>query len=347
MFYGGIGDFLIGKNWLVHLIEKYGLENEDIDIYVKEKTLSNGKCVFNDVSEIKKIYGIESHTEKIDKIGVYDLVFEFYIFPYVRSVFEEKIAAFNTGLLEYVLSLKKFGLYNYGYGFCHSYYFYKNIRKLFQENKEKNYYSFCDVFDNLGITEQFKCEFPICLDEEACLEVFGLKSKQFITIDTGQSLDYINKANTRSWPHHNWNFLAKQIKNRFPDICIVQMGVRMTENDDIEADIHLNGKTDLEQVKVLLKNALLHVDYEGGLVHIRHIVGGGTSVVLFGSTAIERHQYSENINIRTDKCEVACEWSSHDWLFKCPKYDEPLCILSITPEMVFKRIEDFLIGQGR
>lgn len=40
-----------------------------------------------------------------------------------------------------------------------------------------------------------------------------------------------------------------------------------------------------EKLKVILKHAKLHIDSEGGLVHLRHAIKGGPSVVLFGPTS--------------------------------------------------------------
>lgn len=52
-------------------------------------------------------------------------------------------------------------------------------------------------------------------------------------------------------------------------------------------DVNLIGKTDWDDLKILLKNALYHIDGECGMVHLRKALKTGPSVVLFGPTPIK------------------------------------------------------------
>ena len=47
-------------------------------------------------------------------------------------------------------------------------------------------------------------------------------------------------------------------------------------------------------LKILLKNALYHIDGECGMVHLRKALKTGPSVVLFGPTPIKFFSYSNN-----------------------------------------------------
>lgn len=339
---GGLGDFIVFSNWLEHLKKRYELESALIDLFFNNDMLAGAKAVFKEGRYINKMYGVDLDTEFVNISDSYDLMMKFSIFPYVQNFFGEKLAYMNAAFLEYVIDLQKFGLLNYNYAFCKSPSYYKTCRKLFNLFSGKNYYSFCDVFDNLGITESFVSSVFIDIDEDEYLQSLGLNDSLYITLNTGENATYIGKGNTRTWPYSNWRRLTQMLKEQYPDIKTVQIGTKTSEFDDISAGINLAGTTNLEQAKALLKNALLHIDYEGGLVHMRHILRGGTSLVLFGSTSIEQHEYSENINLRTNVCP-ACEWTASDWGFHCPRgFAEPLCMTSITPKMVMNKVANYL-----
>lgn len=177
--------------------------------------------------------------------------------------------------------------------------------------------------------------------EQAYLEAAGLVGKKYITLNTGLNMEYLNKGNTRAWPFENWAELSLKIKEKHPYLQIVQVGISLRDEDAIPADIHMNGRTTLEQINILLKNALIHVDYDGGLVHVRHTTRG-KSLVLMGPSAAENHRYEENRYIHTKVCHP-CEWIRQDWLSVCQKgQGVPPCMESITVEMVMDEIDRLL-----
>lgn len=343
IFQGGMGDFLIEKNWLKHLTNKYGLENYKIVIYVEENSYQTSLDIFANGESIYEIRTVEKNEKEIQ--SDFDLVIKFCIVPYVVYLNEEKIWHINSELYNYTRRLVEFGLENYNIGFCDSPTYYKTIRKIFDKFPQKNYYSFCDMFGDLNITEDYTISIEPQIDADAYLKRLGLNKKKYLTINTGANMTLTNGGNTRIWSHEKWNELSARLRKRYKTIDIVQVGFKISDDDDIEADFNLNGKTDFEEIKVLLKYALLHVDYDGGLVHVRHILRGGISTVLFGSSGIEQHLYSENINIRSDVCKNPCEWTSREWLSKCPQgYDIPICMKSLTVETVFESICDYIDG---
>ena len=118
------------------------------------------------------------------------------------------------------------------------------------------------------------------------------------------------------------------------------MGVSTQRFPLIEGtDVYVVGKTTFNQVKILLKYASLHVDCEGGYVHLRQWLRGGTSIVLFGPTSSDFYGYENNINIHGTGCSQPCEWLTKDWVTKCPRgFDNPPCMYSISPEMVMNKI---------
>ncbi|WAW00359.1 hypothetical protein NB636_02695 [Oxalobacter aliiformigenes] len=131
-----------------------------------------------------------------------------------------------------------------------------------------------------------------------------------------------------------------KLKLSFPDIKIVQLGVSHERCESMQnIDINLIEKTTLPDIAALLKNAWLHIDCEGGLVHLRHALKGGKSVVIFGPTSPSFFGYSENINIRSDLCKYPCEWLTENWQKKCiRKSNKHICMKSINADIVMNKI---------
>ncbi|WP_428073006.1 glycosyltransferase family 9 protein [Candidatus Avelusimicrobium faecicola] len=103
------------------------------------------------------------------------------------------------------------------------------------------------------------------------------------------------------------------------------------------ADKNLAGKTSLEEIKVILKHAFLHIDSEGGLVHLRHALKGGASCVFYGPTSPQVYGYSENISLCSNVCPIYCECYSRTWQKKCLR-GKRICMESITPQYALDKI---------
>ena len=343
ILYGGMGDYLIAKNWLYLLNAKYSIAREEICLFCKENDIGTISNIFSDCDWIscKKPISLEKSSLVHNE---YDLIFRFSIFPYLQQMNDEKIYRKNRDLYEYADGVRKFGLENYNPSFFASPAFYRTVDKIFSMYPERKYHTQFDVLGNLKASNDYLCEIPVA-DGEAYLDSLGLKKKAFITIDTGLNQEYVSKPNTRAWKHENWDKLGKLIKKSYPGIKVVQMGLAVDGYEEIYADINLNGKTDLEQAKILLKESLLHIDYEGGLIHLRHVLRGGCSIVLMGPTSEKFHSYPENITVQTEACDVTCEWKGQDWLTHCQKrYEYPKCMESIAPEMVMYYVREFFKG---
>ena len=335
-FIGGVGDFLIGRKWLDSVLTKYNLKNSEVDIYVYSYSIDNAKSAFNNWDIHKNLKSISKASIEIS--SGYDVVLQFCIFPFVYSFVGENLYLYNKSFFDYVINLQKFGYENFNYGFYKNNFFYKNVRNLF-EKLNKKYHTFYDVLSNLNANDDFGYELPILIDESEYLKKCGLDCP-YITLSTGLNKEYKSFTdNTRAWDMHSWNNLSLLIKKKFEYLKTVQIGLDMSEKEKSKADVSLSGKTSFEELKCILKNSILHVDYDGGLVHIRHILHGGPSIVLFGPSSKKWHEYEENISIQTDVC-MSCEWTSEQWLKKCPKgFDYPICMKSITPEKVLKYVE--------
>ena len=84
-----------------------------------------------------------------------------------------------------------------------------------------------------------------------------------------------------------------------------------------EADLNLIGKTSLPEVAELIRGAVLHIDNEGGLVHLARAMGT-VSCVVFGPTSSRYFGYAANINIDPTFCG-GCWWINETWMNHCPR----------------------------
>ena len=174
-------------------------------------------------------------------------------------------------------------------------------------------------------------EFKRILDQN------GLEKKRYITFQRGiaGAGEY-----TRLWSLENYKAVVNWLKNSYPEYRLVQLG--RTDTLEIEGiDLDLRGKTSFEELKNILKYALIHIDGDCGMVHVRHYLQGGVSIVLFGPTSPDYIGYPENINLRADGCPGFCEWISNDWQEKCIRgYKDLPCM--VKPEIVIEKIKSIL-----
>ncbi|MBR5162824.1 MAG: hypothetical protein IKW79_02235, partial [Schwartzia sp.] len=99
-----------------------------------------------------------------------------------------------------------------------------------------------------------------------------------------------------------------------------------------------------ELVKYVLRNAVLHVDIEGGLVHLATQLGTKCAV-LFGPTPVTFFGYPQNINIVSPRC-AGCHGLYEDLNHCAKEQAEPECMRSITPEMVMEAIAKYMRAQS-
>ena len=129
------------------------------------------------------------------------------------------------------------------------------------------------------------------------------------------------------------------LKEKYPEVQIIQIGSKK-QSPISGVDIDLRDQTDMEEAFSLLKHARLHISQEGGMVHARHFLGGGTSVVLFGPTDERFYGYPENINLSRRICPFACEWVEDDWMRKCIKTGRCAdCMQRLTPEFIMEFVK--------
>ena len=125
----------------------------------------------------------------------------------------------------------------------------------------------------------------------------NLNLKKYITV--GSNGGNFNRHTVKEWPARYYVEFISLLKSKMPEIEVVQTGgggVIKFEN----ADRYLLGES-LELMKYVFKNSLLHVDCEGGPVHLASQLGT-RCVVLFGVTDVNYYGYKQNINIVSEVC---------------------------------------------
>lgn len=184
----------------------------------------------------------------------------------------------------------------------------------------------------------------IPLDEEQEQSWRAMRLGHYITVNYGNGASSKGQKQlvSKQWPLEYFCRFVQLFKAACPDVHVIQVGD--VDTDRIAgADEYLLGRN-LELVKYILKGALLHVDIEGGLVHLATQLGT-KCICIFGPTQMELFAYPENINIRSDKCH-GC-WRLYDNTYQCARgLEKPECMYDITPERVAVAAEEYLEKLG-
>lgn len=320
---GGFGDYLIFANYLEYFRKTYSKSVDVIDIYFP-MGVGSAKSVFD------KSYGVNLITnEKKIKKKKYDLYIKLSRFPQVCFYHEVKIKMGRPELLAYIAACKAFEVEHSDFFIFSPYRDGKTADYCIQRNQIRLQQP--DIYGLLKITQKYRFPLKIQCDEQKCLDAWDLLPDQYITIHHGCDARY--SYSTKLWKCENYDRLAAKIKESFPELKIVQCGIDSKQFPQMQnADVNLVGKTNMEEVKVLLKNSLLHIDNEGGLVHLRHALCAKKSIVLFGSTSDQFYGYAENENIRSDVCKEPCEWKTAEWNTWCEKIENESTMISVCME---------------
>jgi len=166
----------------------------------------------------------------------------------------------------------------------------------------------------------------------------GLGSR-YITINRGADSMGRSATQTKVWPQEYYEELIPMFKREFPEYQVVQLGTK--HNAGIKgADAVVLGES-MEVTKWILRNSMLHIDCEGGLVHLA-VQMATKCVVLFGPTPYHTYAYPANVNLVSDKCSN-CMGTHPEWAFSCYRnLKEPECMYSLTADYVMQHIRDYL-----
>ncbi|MDR0819989.1 MAG: hypothetical protein LBN19_00385 [Endomicrobium sp.] len=318
---GGVGDIIRQKDALLKLIDIF--PSAVIDVYnMKSKPF---------LADVKNIRFFFSR----DAIGLtrkkYDIVVDYLSLDRVTS----GAADLNINNLKNA-AVKKFAAgfeeikkeYPYCFGFKNQY--------LFQKEAVKNGLKINDVIKLTAGIKDIKKNNLVLNYKERDISKFGLdKEDKYITFQHGWGdKGYIpgrNGWHTKIWETKNWKRLLKNIKKELKNFKIVQVGISSDYLE--ETDLDLNGKTSFDELCSVIKYSSLHIDTDGGCMHIAEALNV-KSVILFGPSNVKYVGYDNNVNIASGLCSD-CFTVIEDWGSKCVRgFEKPVCMSSISPEFV-------------
>lgn len=206
----------------------------------------------------------------------------------------------------------------------------------------KNCYTLYDYTDIFRIKDQ-KVNIP--LRPEYTSEYQGLELGHYITFNYGNGA--AGKGNkeiiSKQWPKEYFEEFAKLFKEKYPAIKLVQLGDNHTEIIPFVDEAFLG--RDLELVKYILRGSLIHIDIEGGLMHLATQLGTKCAVI-YGPTQVELFSYPQNINLVSDKCSNC--YLLYPEYYRCARgLEKPECMWSVSPARVMSAIEAYLEGAAR
>lgn len=335
---GGLGDFLIAINYIYNFYHAFREVKMKITLvaHVSPAVLKTLVECINEEIEIEVIDEKYFSNER----RIFDIYIDLARYPDLKYYNETKIVEKSIKLLDYIFAMKKFRIEHskmFSFGGDMG----GQSAELSILNGQKRINQ-PDIYKVFGMGENFMC--PLKIERSVVLDDIDADSR-FITIHRGCDANH-SSYSTKLWPQEYYEIIVKLIKKTYPNISIVQLGVNNERCPRIEGvDYSLVGKTSIKELMYILSKASLHIDGEGGMVHLRHAVHGGKSIVLFGPTSPEFFGYEENENIKGTGCKISCEWITRNWQDKCIRGGKAHCMYSITPEFVMGKVKESIDGK--
>lgn len=336
---GGIGTYLMQENFMQYFYEKFS-DTVSVTVYGAASNEINDGLFAGQafVEEVKLRREFDPKS--------YDLAVDINWFPDVVHINKKKIHSTSIELEQVIdrwVAFKKdrrtaefvrldslFDPYIYSYTIACG----------------KNRVNITDIDGLLGVLPEFKLTL-LSGGDEKILQKFGLHNQRYITMQQGVNINSLSSRSPKQWPTDNYSRLCALLKERHSDIVLVQLGESANNVNISGVDQCLLGQTSFEDLKVLLKHAVLHIDGECGMVHMRRALHAGPSVVLFGQTPLRVYGHTQDINLTANVCGDGCSKLFSAWKRRCYLSDEPLCMKALTPEYVAGVIDDYLTGTYR
>lgn len=313
---GGFGDALMSMVFVKKIKELAGDESRILFVSKYHLFFQRFGFVTESISSQHNIGDIEDFA---------DVVISIMHFSFIEKFEKERVKKYSMRLYEFCVD----ALYTQKYVLNRNIYQIQNYARALGRNRIEE----PDIHNVIGIDRNMEIDIPIFDYEETYIDEIGLTGKAYYTInrDAGDS----GNKNIKVWPLKHYIELLKMIGRQYPQIVSVLVGDKADDELHPYVNVDLSGKTDLGRLSAVLKYALVHIGSEGGLIHLRHFLGGN-AIVFFGPTSVESLGYNENMNLHTSVCDINCCWLTNNWTKHCLKnYDEPICLSSIIPKMAF------------
>lgn len=160
----------------------------------------------------------------------------------------------------------------------------------------------------------------------------------YVTVNYGNGSAHEERSVAKSWRRDRFETVIAAIHRGFPELGVVQIGPG--DAVPLAGAGHDFLGVPWPMVAELLRHSLLHIDIEGGLVHLASQIGT-KCLVLFGPTQIEDVGYPNNINLRAGTCHNC--YGLYPDINTCARgLANPECMMSITPEMVMDKVRKYL-----
>lgn len=336
---GGLGDFLIAINYIYNFYRAFKEVKMKITL-VAHASPAVLKALVECIDEEIEVEIIDEKYFSNER-GMFDIYIDLARYPDLKYCNERKIVEKSTKLLDYIFAMKKYRvehskMFSFGGDMG------GQSAELSILNGQKRINQ-PDIYNVFGMDENFIC--PLRIERSDVLNAIDDDSI-FITIHRGCDANH-SSYSTKLWPQEYYEVLVKLIKKTYPNISIIQLGINDERCPKIEGiDFSLVGKTTIKELMYVLSKSNLHIDGEGGMVHLRHAVHGGKTIVLFGPTSPKFFGYEENENIKGTGCKISCEWVTRNWQDKCIRGGKMAhCMYSITPEFVMRKVKENIDGK--
>lgn len=332
---GGLGDGLIALNYIDAFYKRFGAEH----IRIHLETVSGRNGFIKLIPEDHFFAGIHEVPDIKIRHGEYHLYIRVQRYPEILYADTARIARLMPELIDYIQLCEKFRIFN-------ARFFDKDFvadgeGAALEELLGRKRIMQPDIHGFLNLSENYG--YRLCIDREV-LGKFGLEIGEYISIHRGTEEKNYSGTSTKLWPTEHYNKLFQLLREKYPCIPLVLVGAEYERNAELDfPGLDLVGKTTLPELAMVAGSARLHIDTEGGVVHLRHAISGKPSVVIFGPTSDRFFGYSENENIRSGVCPYPCEWVTMSWNRRCIKEERnPSCMSETTPQIVLNAVERIL-----
>ena len=324
---GGLGDIIVAKKYISTILD-LAEDGFCVDIYGNKLFIS---AIFGQPEWLNNIYPTGMYWREYNQ---YDISVHMSYLIQINNMSELRVKSHSSRLYNVMLHMKK-QIENYGLA-------YKSMMACYVHFARCRYLGLnaYTCYNEPGGIEITSMSVEIPLQDRFLYALKELKLPPYITLHYGWGeLPKGTMHHVKVWPIQHYERFIKKIKEKWPEISILQVG---SENDQRlpGVDRRFMGE-DLELVKWLLKGSIMHIDDEGGLVHLATQLGTKCAV-LFGPTPVWYFGYPQNINIVASACS-SCYYLNGNFATCIRQQSQPECMYSITPELVFNRIKEYIV----
>ena len=324
---GGLGDYIISAKILEELQDICTCE---IDVFCDKKEF--GQAIYGNR---RNVY-LRDYKEFDIIQNKYDLGLFIDHFVRVRGYKKKRVSLIAPVLAEKIeLIQKKWieiypNIYNQAYRECIQFHRCKVLGlNRWTELRMAGAFSIANQKVYIPLQEEYKLFY----------EKQPYSKKRYITVNCSADTMRSEGVQTKIWNSENYEKLIDLVKMRYSDLQIIQIGDANSINIR-NVNYRVLGES-LELTKWIIKNSEIHIDCEGGLVHLATQLGT-KCIVLFGPTPLHMYSYEENINLVAKECN-SCMGIYDDWAYKCYRgCERPICMMAISPELVMDSIINYL-----